>query len=237
MFDLHSHILPFVDDGAKDVEMSLAMLKTAKEQGVELVAATPHCMAKDSEAVDDLLEKRQNSYEKLISAIKDKSEYPEIILGSEIHLCKDISDYPNLAALCYQNTNYILLELPDKNSPSEIAEWIYNISIKGFRPVIAHIDRYPDYDEIMDELSHLDVIYQVNAARFLTMGDRHLLKKIFKGHNKFFVSSDMHNVTTRVSNMGRAKEIADKKFSAMSNMLFEEGGRAVVENRSFPDFR
>ncbi len=233
MFDLHSHTLPFVDDGAKDVEMSLAMLKSAKEQGVDLVAATPHCVAKDAEAVDALVTKRQAGYEKLMEAIKDKSEYPEIILGAEVYLCKDISDYKNLSSLCYQNTNYILLELPDDNHPSEIAEWIYNISIKGYRPVIAHVDRYPDYDEIMEELGHLDVIYQINAARFLSMSDRRLLRSIFKRHDKFFVSSDMHNTTTRICKMGAAKIIADKKFSNMSRMLFEDGARFIVENKSF----
>lgn len=233
MYDLHSHILPFVDDGAKDEIMSLEMLRSAKAQGVDIVAATPHCVAKDVGAVDAFLIKRQAGYEKLAAAMKDKNEYPQIILGAEVNLCKDISDFPNLASLCYAGTNYILLELSDNGKASEVGEWIYNITLKGLRPVIAHVDRYPDYDEVMDELSHLDVIYQINAARFLTMSDRRLLRSIFKRYDKFFVSSDMHNVTTRVCRMGEAKIIADKKFSSISRMLFEDGARAVVENKSF----
>ena len=129
--------------------------------------------------------------------------------------------------------HYILLELSDNGDASEVAEWIYNISIKGFRPVIAHIDRYPDYRDVMDELSHLDVVYQVNAARFLTMSDRGLLKKIFKTHDKFVVSTDMHNLTTRICNMGDAYKIAAKKFPSMIDMLFGGGAENILNNRNF----
>ncbi|MBR2021020.1 MAG: hypothetical protein IJ939_01155 [Clostridia bacterium] len=234
MFDLHSHVLPFVDDGAKDIEMSLAMLKTAKEQGVELVAATPHCMPKDWESIDAVVEKRNAEYKKMNELISDKNEYPRLVYGTEVHLCKDISEYEELSSLCYCNTNYILLEMPRDNMPSKIAEWVYNVCIKGYRPVIAHIDRYSFYSEIMDELSHLDVVYQVNAARFLTMSDRRLLRKIFRKHDKFIVSTDMHNLTTRTCNMGKARAVAEKKFPEMCDMLFESGAKAILNNESFP---
>lgn len=236
MFDLHSHVLPFLDDGARDVNMSLAMLKESKEQGIEKVVATSHCVVKDQESIDKFLTKRQENYEKLMAEIPDKGIYPEILLGAEVHLCKDISEFDNLSSLCYQNTNYILLEMSEDYKPSNLSEWVYNISIKGFRPVIAHVDRYSFYRDIIDELSHLDVVYQINASRFLTMSDRHHLKNVFKLHNKFVASSDMHNLTSRVCNMAPARKIAEKKFSAMCPMLFEEGATAILENRAFPEF-
>ena len=235
MIDLHSHVLPYVDDGAKDENMSIEMLTMAKSQGVSTIAATPHCIAKNQEAVEAFLEKRMAGYEKLMSAISDRTDLPKIVLGAEVNLYKDISDLPNLSSLCYENTNYILLELSDNGNASEVAEWIYNITIKGLRPIIAHIDRYPDYRDVMDELSHLDVIYQVNAARFLTMSDRRLLRSVFKRHYRFVVSTDMHNVTSRVCNMGNAYSVASKKFSDMCPMLFEKGAEAILSSKAFPD--
>ena len=228
MIDLHSHVLPYVDDGAKDENMSIEMLLSAKNQGVDIVAATPHCIAKSKEAVDAFLEKRNAGYEKLMSAILGRNDLPEIVLGAEVNLYKDISDLPNLSSLCYENTNYILLELSDNGNASEVAEWIYNITLKGLRPVIAHVDRYPDFNDVMDELSHLDVVYQVNAARFLTMSDRRLLKKVFRKGEKIVVSTDMHNVTTRICNMEKAYNLALKKFPAMCEMLFTEGAKTLL---------
>ena len=235
MYDLHSHVLPCIDDGSNSEEMTLDMLRKAKEQGVNLVAATPHCFAKSQEDIDVLVEKRNAQYDRIRQIISGYEEFPEIITGSEVLLCKDISEFDNLQHLCYENTNYIMLELPGDNMPSQIAEWVYNICIKGFRPVIAHIDRYSFYKEIMSELSHLDVVYQVNASRFLTMSDRHHLKNIFKLHNKFFVSSDMHNLSSRTNRMGEARCIAEKKFSSKCSVLFNDGAEAILKNMPFPE--
>ena len=231
--DLHSHVLPFVDDGAKNMEMSLEMLRNAKAQGVDTVVATPHCITDVNEAIAKFVAKRNDSYEKLLSEIEGKAEYPKVLLGCEVYLGCDMSDFEDLSKLCYEGSDYILLEMPSGFEPSEIAEWIYNISIKGLRPVIAHIDRCPDYDEIMQELSGMDVVYQVNASQFLTMKGRHLLKKIFKHHNKFFVSSDMHNTSSRCCNLNEAKAICDKKFAKMSSLLFEDGASYILSNKAF----
>lgn len=234
MIDMHSHILPYIDDGAKDVEMSLAMLKLAKEQGVKKVAATPHCFTSKQDGIDGFLKKRQDSYEKLMSAMDNKDDYPEIILGAEIHLACDMGELPNISSLCYQNTNYILLEIPDGYNPATFAEWVYNISIKGLRPVIAHIDRYKGFQDFMEELVPLDVVFQVNATQFSTLSGRMLLKKIFKKHNKFIVSSDMHNLTSRPCNIGTAFASAQKKFPGFCPMLFNDGAQAILGNKDFP---
>ena len=233
MIDLHSHVLPYVDDGAKDENMSIEMLSLSKRQGVDTVAATPHCIAKNKEAVDAFIEKRNSGYKKLLSAMAGREDLPRVVLGAEVNLYKDISDLPNLSSLCYENTNYILLELSDNGNAAEVAEWIYNITLKGLRPVIAHVDRYPDYKDVMDELSHLDVVYQVNAARFLTISDRRLLRKIFRHADKFVVSTDMHNLTTRICNMEKAYNVASKKFSDMCPMLFSDCAGEILKNGKF----
>ncbi|MBQ2388915.1 MAG: capsular polysaccharide biosynthesis protein, partial [Clostridia bacterium] len=70
MIDVHSHILPEFDDGAKSVDESINMLKILKDQGITHVIATPHFkMTDDKKSIDDFLIKREESYQKLISEI------------------------------------------------------------------------------------------------------------------------------------------------------------------------
>lgn len=233
MYDLHSHCLPGLDDGAKNVEMSLEMLRSAKAQGVNTVCATPHCITDVDEGIVTFLEKRSKAFSKLDEYLKTDESLPKLVVGAEVYLGCDMSDFEHLPLLCYGDTNYILLEMPSGFEPSELAEWIYNISIKGLRPVIAHIDRCPDYEEIMEALEGTDVIFQINASQFLTMSGRFLLKKIFKKNCRFFVSSDMHNTSSRACNIGKAREICDKKFPRLSNELFSETAANILLNKTF----
>lgn len=236
VYDLHSHFLPSIDDGAKSVSMSLEMLSDAASQNIELVAATPHCLAHTKQDIDAFLEARETSYCDLLREISvqhKEQSVPKIVLGAEVYLGCDISEFSNFDALCYGGTEYILLEMSNDCEASRLAEWVYNVTSKGIKPIIAHIDRYSFYKELMLELSGIKVIYQVNASNFFNISGRIRLRNIFSKHDKFFVSSDMHNMTTRRCNMSGAGEIARKKFSSMYEMLFEKGARMVIENKCF----
>jgi len=235
MIDMHSHVLPGVDDGAPDVETSLAMLKLAKEQGVDICVATPHCTVNSEEGVARFVERRRLAYEKLMQAIgDDKTGFPEIRLGAEVYLNGDLSEIDNINELCYKDTNYMLLEFSGNSYDEEMAEWVYNISTKGIRPVIAHIDRFPPYKEMMDDLMCIDnVIFQVNANRFMSVGDRFVLKNVFKRCDRVIVSSDMHNLEGRRCNLGDAYLISKKKFPRMTDTLFNDGAASILANREF----
>lgn len=233
MLDLHSHVLPKVDDGAKDVEMSLEMLKEAKRQGVDVLCATPHCVTDKEEGIASFLEKRKYAYEKLVSAMDNSDIYPKIVLGAEVYLGCDMSEFSNLHELCYEQTDYILLELPHGYKPEELAERVYNIKIKGMKPVIAHIDRYSAYKEIIEELAPLDVVFQLNASQFKSISGRRILRNAFRMYDKFVVSSDMHNLSERPCNMENAHKAAVKKFSDISEMLFLTGGECILGNKPF----
>ena len=82
--DFHSHILPRMDDGSPDVETSLQMLRSLRDQGVERVALTPHYYAHRS-SVERFLKKRDDAYQQLLEAIGDEP-MPELLLGAEVAL-------------------------------------------------------------------------------------------------------------------------------------------------------
>lgn len=233
MIDMHAHCLPDVDDGAKTIQESLEMLHCAKKNGVSVVAATPHCITDKEEGVAEFLKNRNEAYMALADRIsKNKEAYPDIVLGAEVYLGCDISEFSNLHDLCYENTDYLLVEMPSRYETNTLSEWIYNISVKGIVPVIAHVDRYTRYKEFIAEFSQVsDVVFQINANNFLTVSGRHLLKTLFKLHSNFVVSSDMHNCTTRPCNMPDAYRIAGKKFKENRDMLFEFCGEKILNNK------
>ena len=138
MIDIHAHCLPFIDDGADSIETSLSRLETAKMCGAYTFVATPHFVW-GKQSVDVFCEKRKASYDQIAKEISLQPEkYPTLLTGAEVLLTGELPDSDDLHKLCYEGTNYMLIELSGVYSVSSMAEWIYNISIKG----IIYINNY-----------------------------------------------------------------------------------------------
>ena len=227
--DLHSHCLPNVDDGAKTVKDSLDMLSDSFRQGVELCAATPHCIIHKQKDLEEFLTNRENALKILEEEMqKQGGEYPKLILGGEVYLDNDLNRYDGLERVCYTGTNYLLLEFPMTKANPIWAEWIYEMNRKGIKILVAHVDRYPEWEKMMSDFKGLDVKYQVNASRFLHFSDRGLLKKLLGYKHRYIISSDMHNTTSRKCNMQSAYEKARKKFPNTADELFGLNAEKVL---------
>ena len=109
MIDFHSHILPGIDDGSKDVAESLAMLSALKEQGVDTVVATPHFYA-NHHSVEEFLRRRQKAMDRLSAELSEGA--PTIVLGAEVRYYEGISHLQNLESLCIGDSKLLLLEMP-----------------------------------------------------------------------------------------------------------------------------
>ena len=113
MIDLHSHILPGIDDGAQDVRVSLDMLAESFSQGVKTVVATPHCILRNEQDIDIFLKNRNASYDFLSRAMKeDGREFPELRLGCELRVPEEFDAMDRLLELCIEDTNYLICEMP-----------------------------------------------------------------------------------------------------------------------------
>lgn len=211
MIDLHSHILPEIDDGAKNTQEALFMLSDSFNQGVKLCVATPHCIVHKHEDIINFCRKRDRSFNKLKEQMTQK-EFPEILLGAEVYLDNNISKYEDVNKLCIGQSNLILVEFPILSQDKNLEEWIYLLTVKGYRPIIAHIDRYPNAKQLISDLRDLNIIYQINASRLLSYGGRRRVKGLIETGERFVLSSDMHNMTSRKSNMEKACHIMSKKF-------------------------
>lgn len=216
--DIHTHILPSMDDGAKDISESIAMLSNSLAQGVSVCVATPHCILHHDDAIQKFTEKRQKCFDGLIRYIEAKKlNVPKILLGAEVYLDNDINRYKDIDKLCFGNSKFILLEFPAEKQIKNIYDWIYKLTLSGFKPIIAHIDRYAYCDNIMNELKGLDIVYQINASRILSFWGRKKVKKIMGCTSNIIIASDMHNTTTRTCNIKKAYEVAKSDLLTANN--------------------
>ena len=109
MIDLHTHILPNVDDGSSSLEESLALLRMLASQGVTLTAATPHFYA-TSDKPEQFFLRRESAWQQLSAAME--SGMPCVLLGAEVAFYRNISQMQQLERFCIGSSRLLLLEMP-----------------------------------------------------------------------------------------------------------------------------
>lgn len=212
MTDLHTHILPGMDDGAQSVEEAVEMLSLQVQQNVDAVALTPHYYGR-RETVDEFLARRNSAYRKLKKAIGER-ECPKIILSSEVEWLPDTLEWPNLEKLCYEGTNLLLVELPIIAWTDELYQQLYTLETRrGIMPVIAHIDRYFDCQKSRDIglLVELGYPIQISAEAILNRTTRKKALTLMEISDGLLIS-DCHNLTDRAPNIAAAMQIVRKKL-------------------------
>lgn len=217
MTDLHTHILPGMDDGAPDGDTALQMLHMEAEQGVETVALTPH-FYRSREYISDFLTRRDAAMEQLKNAAKGQEGLPRLILGAEVSYVPGIADWPELERLCYEGTRTLLVELPMEPWNDEVFRQLYRLEgYSGITPMIAHAERYFVCQERkhMNRLLEMDLPLQVSAEALLHLAGRRKALLLLQNHNGLLIS-DCHNLTTRRPNMGQGLDWLEKKLGRES---------------------
>lgn len=212
--DVHAHILPHVDDGAKNREESLAMLKMLKAQGVMAVAATPHFYASREKSFEEYLVRIESSYNALNAAKTE--DLPEVHLGSEVHFFSGISSFGELAKLCIGNSKYILIELPYKKISDKTINEIVEISLsRGLVPILAHIERYrrfEGFDKVKKLIEEGFAIGQVNAYSFLRFKYRKSTLKLLRDGYAKLIAGDCHSPELNPPKIEKALALINKKL-------------------------
>lgn len=217
MIDLHTHILPQIDDGSSSVRESIEMLKSMKRYGIEKVVATPHFYAR-KDTPESFLNRRQKSMHNLTKAIERLdmgSELPEVILGAEVHYFSGMSQCQAIRKLTMEGTNLLLLELPYRTWDESILEEVEAIERNlDLQVVIAHLDRYYTIGRnkgYIQELLQADVRIQVNIDAFLTfIGSRRMLK-LLSEQRIYGLGSDAHNTKERQPRWAEFWKYVEKK--------------------------
>ena len=217
MIDVHTHILPEVDDGSSSVEESLQMLQSCVAQGIEKVVLTPHFYA-DQDTPERFLLRRARAVETLQQEVRRQQLPIALQLGSEVHFYRGIGCSESIQRLAIENTNCILVELPFShgNKYADIAVELRELKSQGLQVILAHVERYItrwNQDRVLSELQDTGAYLQCNAEFFIGRTQKraiHLLKQ-GKIH---LLGSDCHNMTERIPNLRSAMDIIQDKAGA-----------------------
>lgn len=222
LVDFHSHVLPGIDDGAKDAAMSAAMLTEMAAQGVKKVVATPHFYA-DTEAPDQFIKRRNKAVNELKNVMTDGM--PDVYVGAEVAYFSGIGRCKELRDLTIMGTDLVLIEMPfDRWSQQVIDDLLLIKTAQGLQPIVAHIERYIDQRSgTFYDLAERGVLLQSNASHFLTFGTRGRALSLLEHNLIHLLGSDAHNTDSRRPNLGDAVKYITKKLgTSVPQSLFEQ---------------
>lgn len=231
MIDFHAHILPGIDDGAKDTEQALALLQDQAAQGIDTVVATPHYLSDIS--VAEFAQRRTAALTRLQGLLPEGA--PRIVPAAEVGLFYGISGVEDLTPLCIENTDYMLVEMPYARwSGWEYTELSNLISRRGITPVIAHLDRYVQKSgdfKSLKQLLGMEVLVQINASALLSFSGRGTVKRFLKENAFTVLGSDCHHPKHRPCRLGEACEAFQKKWGGQALSTILQNAEAILENR------
>lgn len=220
--DLHSHLLPGIDDGSQSVEESLELIRSLKKLGFKKFVTTPHVM---SGGYDNTPETIKAAYDKLMNYLAEQGEEIELQAAAEYYFEDNFLKLIEEDNLLSFSGKHVLFELPNLNEPQDLEVAIFNMTSKGYKPVLAHVERYPYlYQNGFDRMEHLrnmGVLLQVNIATFGGVYKRPMMNFAFELAEKGMVDllgSDTHQ-QRHIGYLQKALE--DKRFLQMlSNHSF-----------------
>lgn len=217
MFDVHCHVLCDLDDGAKDLEDSVTICSISASAGVKAVTATPHFIEYDSEVRIPSINERLDT---LNGELLKRDIDLKVLPGMEIFITSNlIALYERGRILCLNNTRYMLIELPLFNTlPTYLYDVMFNLEIKGVKPIIAHPERCRSIIEHPNTVYHLiekGCLMQINAGSITGPADNKVKKtaEILLEHGLVHaVASDTHSSRGRIHSLSDAYEVVTKKY-------------------------
>ncbi len=197
MIDIHSHILPGIDDGAKSFEQSLDILRGLSGQGITDVICTPHFIAETK------ITSPKSTNTKLLDELKKRVEDENIDinlhLGNEIYIDRDIAKFIRTRKISpLADSKYLLIELPMSGEFAQYQDIFLSLQRKGWTVILAHPERYHSFqkdDKELQELFGKGVLFQCNLGSFIGQYGKNakkLARKLAKENQIFCFGTDIH---------------------------------------------
>lgn len=234
MIDIHSHILPGVDDGAESLEDSLAMARAAVEEGISVLLATPHHA--NGRYLNEGGQVRQ-AVDALQAAL-DEADIPlKLCAGQEIRVYKELlEDYHEGKLLTLADSRYILLEFPTSRVPEDIYEMLHELGVLGLIPVIAHPERNMElakHPERLAELIERGALAQMTTHSLNGLFGRKIQDIAFtmcESNLIHFLAGDAHNPAERAFGMEEACSGVRKKLGESFVDYYKKNADIVINN-------
>ena len=215
IIDFHSHILPGIDDGSRNVEESIALLRKEAEQGITHVIATPHFYPQH-DTPERFLKRRNEAETVLREEMSKHTGLPKVSIGAEVYFFNGISDCDAILPLTIGKERCILIEMPMHHWTEKYYRELEDIYRKqGLLPIVAHVDRYLGgfgTNKILQQLAQMPVLVQANAEFFLNKHTAGKALRMLKRDQIHLLGSDCHNLTDRSPNLKEAIALIEKRL-------------------------
>ena len=238
MKDIHSHLLFGIDDGCKDINESISLLKEAEKQGVTELMITPHYIEESKYNCNN--EEKQKLFNQLVEKTKEENINIKLYLGNEVFINDNFLKLLKKKEIkTLNNSKYVLLEFPFGNMLYNTKDIIYELVVAGYVPILAHPERYrifqrhPDH---IEEYLRMGVLLQGNYKSLFGKYGREAKKTLIyllKKHQITFLGSDCHHEKDFKVKKLKKKLKSIVKSDNMIEDLLENNFNKVVMNENF----
>ncbi|WP_431803259.1 tyrosine-protein phosphatase [Halobacillus andaensis] len=234
MIDIHSHILPGVDDGAQGLEDSIEMAKAAVEDGIHTIIATPHHQnGKYNNEKHHILQQVDTLNQNLAGY-----NIPlEVLPGQETRIHGDMIESirtDEILSLTNQGT-YIFIEFPSDAVPRYAKQLLFDIQLEGYQPIIVHPERNRQiiqHPSFLYNMVSQGAYTQITAASLTGRFGKNIKKfthQLIEANLTHLIASDAHNTTSRGFCMTDAYDVIKENYGPSMVYLFAENAEFVVK--------
>ena len=233
MIDIHSHLIPSIDDGAKDEKMTLAMLKRAEKSGTKKIILTPHYFrGRFMTPLNEVKEKL--TYIRRLCREEDLSI--RVYAGQEIYYTKSLlEDLEDGVIGTLNDSRYMLIEFNMSEIDSDALDTMYELRVKGIVPVIAHPERYKEFQEKPSRINKFieeGCLFQFNANSIDGLLGKSTKKtaEVFLENGIYsFIGSDAHSDDRRNTDISVYVDKIEKINKGFMRKA-EDNGQAILDN-------
>jgi protein-tyrosine phosphatase len=232
MVDLHCHILPSVDDGARDLADSIELARKAVQQGIKTIVATPHHLNNQFENHKQIILAKT---EELNEALRVEGIDLTVLPGQEVRIHGEMLEGYQLGEILPVNhTKHVLVEFPSSQVPTYTERLFYDLQVNGLIPIIVHPERNQqiiERPEMLYQLVKKGALTQVTAASIT--GDfgkkiKSFTLQLIEANLTHFIASDAHNTGSRTFKMSEAYHLIQQKYGQEMVYMLKENAEMVI---------
>jgi protein-tyrosine phosphatase len=238
MIDIHSHILPGLDDGAQTIDESIEMARIAAEDGIKKIVGTPHLFRGNFKNGNfEVIDKKKRE---LKEALKQNKIDIEIYSGAEVHISHNLIEEikSNKQCLVINQSSYMLTEFPSSHIFSGVKTLFFDLMSEGITPIITHPERNAVFMEnpaLLYELIEMGALTQVNSGSFVGVYGKRtadIVTRFLDWNFVHFVGSDSHNTRSMSPVLSDALiRIKERKGQDLASVLVFDNPQAVLDDR------
>jgi len=234
LIDIHTHILPGIDDGSKDINESLDILRALVNQGVTEVIATPHIITGVYNNTKKIIDEK---IEQLKTEIIANKLPIKVYKGAELYYEPNIIEKTKQEELNLAGSNYILIESDLQRFPDNFEKTLYQFQVAGYIPILAHAERFTpflnDFNRLIN-IANRGILIQLNSGSFFGNYGENVQKlayRILQTGCVHFIASDVHHLNTRPVLMKQIYQYLSEHYTEdLAKLLLEENPGRVIHN-------